>query len=86
MGPATRSGCGTRCINANMPCRGCFGPTPDVLDSGLKMLSAVASRGIADTEEEASKFACSLADPIGTFYRFNLPSSILGQSLVTEKE
>jgi F420-non-reducing hydrogenase small subunit len=86
MGPATRSGCGERCINGNMPCRGCFGPTPDVLDSGLKMLSAVASRGTADTEDEASKFASSLADPIGTFYRFNLPSSILRQSLVTEKE
>ncbi|MCK5224475.1 oxidoreductase, partial [Candidatus Calescamantes bacterium] len=26
LGPATRSGCGERCINANMPCRGCFGP------------------------------------------------------------
>jgi F420-non-reducing hydrogenase small subunit len=86
MGPATRSGCGERCINGNMPCRGCFGPTPDVLDSGLKMLSAVASRGTADTQEDANKFASSLDDPIGTFYRFNLPSSILGQSLIREKE
>ena len=86
MGPATRSGCGERCINGNMPCRGCFGPTPDVLDSGLKMLGAIASIGTADTEEKASKFASSLADPIGTFYRFNLPASILRQSLTKEKE
>ena len=86
MGPATRSGCGERCINGNMPCRGCFGPTPDTVDSGLKMLGAAASMGQADTEEAANDFASTLADPIGTLYRFNLPSSILKRSLVTEKE
>ncbi len=86
MGPATRSGCGERCINGNMPCRGCFGPTPDALDSGLKMLGAVASRGIGETQEEANDFASSLADPIGTLYRFNLPTSILRRCLVEKKE
>jgi len=86
MGPATRSGCGERCINGNMPCRGCFGPTPDAVDSGLKMLGAVASRGQADTEETSANFASTLVDPLGTFYRFNLPSSLLQRSLVEEKE
>ena len=77
MGPATRTGCGERCINGNMPCRGCFGPTPDVIDPGLKILSAVASRAEGDTEETAQAFAESLADPLGTFYRFSLPASML---------
>ncbi|MGB2820743.1 MAG: oxidoreductase [Phycisphaerae bacterium] len=84
MGPATRGGCGERCINGNMPCRGCFGPTPDSLDPGLKILSAVASRGEADTEESAAVFAESLADPLGTFYRFSLPTSMLKRRVIKE--
>jgi len=84
MGPATRGGCGERCINGNMPCRGCFGPTPDALDAGLKILSAVASRGEADTEESAQALAESLADPLGTFYRFSLPSSMLKRRVIKE--
>jgi len=82
MGPATRGGCGERCINGNMPCRGCFGPTPEVLDAGLKMLSAVASRGDADTEQASQDFADSLVDPLGTLYRFSLPVSMLRRRLV----
>jgi F420-non-reducing hydrogenase small subunit len=86
MGPATRSGCGERCINGNMPCRGCFGPPPDTLDPGLKILSAVASHGEAETEETSTGFADSLADPLGTFYRFSLPSSILKRRVSKEKD
>ena len=81
MGPATRSGCGERCIRGNMPCRGCFGPTPDVHDGGMKMLSALASLLNADTEEAAGQIAGTLVDPLGTFYRFSLPSSILKHKL-----
>ena len=77
MGPATRGGCGERCINGNMPCRGCFGPTPDAMDAGLKMLSALGSMGEADSEQEARASADSLVDPLGTFYRFSLPASLL---------
>jgi len=84
MGPATRGGCGERCIRGNMPCRGCFGPTPDALDPGLKILSAIASRGEADTEESSRAFADSLADPLGTFYRFSLPSSMLKRRVTKE--
>ena len=84
MGPATRGGCGEKCINGNMPCRGCFGPTPDAVDMGLKMLSAVASRGEAETAESAAAFAATLDDPLGTLYRFSLPASMLRRSLVKE--
>jgi len=77
MGPATRTGCGQRCIEANMPCRGCFGPTDQVYDQGAKFLSALASILDTNDEKEIEKLVDTIVDPAGTFYRFSLPSSIL---------
>ncbi|MBN2199243.1 MAG: oxidoreductase [Candidatus Aminicenantes bacterium] len=77
MGPATRAGCGQRCISANMPCRGCFGPTDQVYDQGAKFLSAFASILATDDEKEIENIVQTIVDPAGTFYRFSLPSSIL---------
>jgi F420-non-reducing hydrogenase small subunit len=77
LGPATRTGCGERCIRGNMPCRGCFGPTPACLDQGAKILGTVCSLGEAETEQEARALADTLADPLGTYYRFSLPASLL---------
>ena len=77
MGPATRSGCGERCINANMPCRGCFGPTKAVKDQGAKFLSAFASLITSNEEEEIQKLMDSVLDPAGLFYMYSLPKSIL---------
>jgi F420-non-reducing hydrogenase small subunit len=90
MGPATRTGCGHRCINANMPCRGCLGPLPGVKDQGAKMLSALASvMGLDDEEdmdeETVSTIINQIKDPLGTFYRFSLGSSILGGRLKSEE-
>jgi len=79
-GPATRSGCGALCPTANLPCRGCYGPPPGVVDQGAKLLSAVASVVDADTEEEAERIVSQIADPIGTFYRFGLAGSLLRRS------
>jgi F420-non-reducing hydrogenase small subunit len=79
MGPATRTGCGERCIEANMPCRGCFGPTDQVYDQGAKFLSALASILDTNDEKEMDKIVESIIDPAGTFYRFGLPKSILGR-------
>lgn len=76
-GPATRSGCGALCPTANLPCRGCYGPGPGVVDQGAKLLSAVASVVDANTEEEAERIVSQIADPIGTFYRFGLAASLL---------
>jgi F420-non-reducing hydrogenase small subunit len=76
-GPATRGGCGALCPSVNVPCRGCYGPPPNVVDQGASLLSAVASVVDADTEEEARRIVEEIADPIGTFYRFSLPSSLL---------
>jgi F420-non-reducing hydrogenase small subunit len=76
-GPATRSGCRALCPTANLPCRGCYGPPPGVVDQGAKLLSAVASVVDADTEEEARRIVSQIVDPIGTFYRFGLAGSLL---------
>jgi F420-non-reducing hydrogenase small subunit len=77
MGPATRGGCGALCLDANMPCRGCYGPVPGVQDQGAKMLSALSSNIDADNEGEIQRIAEGVIDPIGTFYRYSLARSSL---------
>jgi F420-non-reducing hydrogenase small subunit len=77
LGPATRSGCGAVCIGANMPCTGCMGPTSRVIDHGAKALSAIASLIDADEDAEIASIAGEIADPVGTFYRYSLPASLL---------
>ena len=84
-GPATRGGCGSLCTKVDMPCRGCYGPPPHVVDQGAALLSAVASVVDADTEEEAARIVGEIADPVGTFYRFGLPSSLLHRSRLGKK-
>jgi F420-non-reducing hydrogenase small subunit len=77
MGPATRSGCGALCTKANVPCRGCYGPPPNVTDQGAKMVSALSSVIDAHEPEEIEKILDEIVDPLGTFYRFSLAHSIL---------
>ncbi len=89
MGIATRGGCGHTCIQANMPCRGCFGPTPDMLDPGAEAISAIGSiAGEANENDvaahEMKKAVWSVRDPVGTFYRFTLPSAFLNRSVREE--
>ncbi len=75
MGPATRSGCGALCIDAGLPCRGCYGPSGTVEDQGTAMVSAIASLLDATEEERAKELTGQIVDPVGTFYRFSLASS-----------
>ena len=77
LGPATRAGCGAACIRANMPCTGCMGPTSRVIDHGAKALSAVASLIDSTGEAEMACRAAEIPDPVGTFYRYGLPASLL---------
>jgi F420-non-reducing hydrogenase small subunit len=81
MGPATRGGCGYRCIEGNAPCRGCYGPPPDAPDPGSKMMSAIATMIDANDPEEIQKIVDDIDDPAGTFYRFSLPGSTLRRKL-----
>jgi F420-non-reducing hydrogenase small subunit len=84
MGPATRGGCGGQCISGNMPCTGCFGPTSRVMDQGAKILSALASQIVAKSETEIDATLGTIADPIGTFYRYGLPASLLRRKINEE--
>ncbi len=82
LGPVTRSGCGERCINANMPCRGCFGPTKEVADQGAKMLNAIVATLSVENEDKVSdekveEIVSRLDDPIGLFYMYSLAASVL---------
>lgn len=77
LGPATRSGCEALCVKANVGCRGCYGPPPNVVDQGAKMVSAISSVVDATDPEEARKIMETIADPLGTFYRFSMASSLL---------
>ena len=84
LGSVTRSGCGERCIKANMPCRGCMGPAKGTVDQGAKALSIIASiLGLEEeegmTEKDVNKLLDGIVDPAGTFYRFSLPGSLLAR-------
>jgi F420-non-reducing hydrogenase small subunit len=77
LGPATRSGCGASCIFGNMPCTGCLGPTSRVRDYGGKALSAIASTLDSNNENEIAALMDQIVDPVGMFYRYSLPASLL---------
>ena len=91
IGPATRAGCGSMCPSANMPCRGCMGPTKAVMDQGGSMLSALASLlNITDSEsklneEQIIELMMQVKDPLGTFYAFTLPKSLLKRTVKERK-
>ena len=86
IGPATRSGCGAQCLKVDMPCTGCGGPCPGEIEQGAAMMSALASiLGIDEEKKEdydSQKLIKQIKDPVGTFYRYSLPASILGRKVI----
>jgi F420-non-reducing hydrogenase small subunit len=76
-GPATHNGCGALCINAQMPCRGCYGPPDGVLDQGSELLDAIVSSMAGESDAEIRRVVGTIVDPVGTFYRFSLGASLL---------
>ncbi len=81
-GIATRGGCGALCPQANMPCTGCYGAVEGVVDQGAHFLSALASVIDSKEEGEIQKIVNDVRDPVGTFYRYSLPDSLIGRAKV----
>ncbi len=77
MGPATRGGCEALCVQGNMPCTGCFGPTSRVKDQGAKALSGFAALVASNDAAEIERITGAIPDPVGTLYRYSLPASLL---------
>jgi len=86
MGPATRGGCEAQCVNANMPCTGCGGPCPNEVEQGAAMMSALLSILGVDGEKErahdAKKLIAQVKDPLGTFYKYSLPASLIRRRIM----
>jgi len=88
MGPATRSGCGAQCLTVDMPCTGCGGPCPNSPEQGAAMISAIASilglEGETEhySQEDVDNLMDQIKDPLGTFYMYSLPSSILRRKVI----
>lgn len=76
-GPATRSGCNSRCPNAGAQCIGCYGPAEGVMDYGARLITAFASVIDATEPDEIEKILDGIPDPVGQIYRFNLAGSLL---------
>jgi F420-non-reducing hydrogenase small subunit len=85
-GPATHAGCGALCPNANMPCRGCYGPPDGGVEQGALLLDAIVSSFEGKTDAEIRSVLATIIDPVGTFYRFSLGASLLHQLKMSEEE
>jgi len=85
MGPSTRAGCEALCVEGNMPCTGCFGPTSRVRDQGSKFLSSLAAQIEGKEPEEIDRILAQIPDPLGTFYRYSLPASPLRRRKMSAK-
>jgi F420-non-reducing hydrogenase small subunit len=94
MGIATRGGCGLTCLEANQPCRGCFGPTAHAasqVDAGARAISAIGSLAGSANENDVPahkmmRAVRSIKDPVGTFYRFSLPNAFLNRAVKDEPQ
>jgi F420-non-reducing hydrogenase small subunit len=86
MGLATRSGCGAQCLQVDMPCTGCQGTGPNMPEIGAGMITALAAILGYDEKnlsaEDVEKLMSQIKDPVGTFYMYSLPASILRRKVM----
>jgi F420-non-reducing hydrogenase small subunit len=52
------------------------------IDQGAHFLSAVTSVIDSNDPEEIQKIIDDILDPVGTFYRYSLPDSLLGRARI----
>lgn len=90
MGLATRSGCGAQCLKVDMPCTGCGGAAPNQPEVGAGMITALSSIFGLDkepgqyTDDDVAKLMDQIVDPVGTFYMYSLPASILKRKVMKQ--
>jgi F420-non-reducing hydrogenase small subunit len=77
LGPVTRAGCGAGCPKSNLPCRGCGGPPPGVLDQGAGLIGTLGSLLEADGPADIARLVGEVPDLSGTLLRFSLAKSLL---------
>jgi F420-non-reducing hydrogenase small subunit len=83
VGSSTWGLCEGQCVNKGATCRGCFGPTPPIMsDHGAATMSMLGA--YAPLEPDAIKE--QVKDPLGTFYRFDYPTSHLGRIRIRREE
>jgi len=88
MGMATRSGCDAQCLKVDMPCTGCGGAAPNQPEVGAGMITALAAVLGLDketgqyTDENVAELMAQIKDPVGTFYMYSLPGSILKRKVM----
>jgi len=84
IGAATHGGCGALCPAVAMPCTGCYGALDRAADPGAAALSALAAvvdpggssgKAEADIHARLRSALAGVADPLGTFYRYNLATA-----------
>jgi F420-non-reducing hydrogenase small subunit len=83
-GIATRAGCKALCPQVNSPCIGCHGPNDGVDDYGARLMSGLASVIDSNDPDEIDRIVQEgIPDPVGSFYRFSLASSLLRRKNMT---
>ncbi|TFF95844.1 F420-nonreducing hydrogenase [Candidatus Thorarchaeota archaeon] len=83
VGAATWGLCEGQCVNKGATCRGCFGPPPPIMqDHGANAISMLGSYAPIDPKDLQEQ----VKDPLGTFWRFDYPTSHLGQMRIKREE
>ncbi len=87
LGAATMGGCGARCTKVGQPCRGCYGPSPEVQELGSSAFTAIASLfPVIDEdpimgEDKVDDIMSQIKDPLGYFYAFSMSKSLIKRSV-----
>lgn len=83
LGASTMGGCGAVCTRVGQPCRGCYGPSPDVQELGSSAFTAIASLfPVKDNdpfmgEDDIYDIMDQIKDPLGYFYSFSMSKSLI---------
>lgn len=88
LGAATVGGCGAKCTRAGQPCRGCYGPTDQVIEHGSSVFTAIASLypvldedPLWKEEDKIIDIMADMMDPLGYFYAYTMSKALITRSV-----